>query len=158
MMEELKARWYLFKITYRGSNSYMIEASDCVFNYRPNTPTGNLLEKEIDKHHDIKLYEEELERRYPNLKFNKIDVYVKANGVFTGYTMDPSDKNMFSNLGVLDRECQLITEQPCKYTLCVLCQGVVPHDYVAMKCLGGVACKFCEATGAGLPKDAKWNQ
>lgn len=155
-MEDLKYRWFLFKIKDNGNYRYTIEANDCVFNYNPMSSVAKEVEERIDKYHDQKLYESELEKRYPNLKFNKIDVYVKANNVFTGYVMDPDDKEMFNKLNALNQECQLIAEQPEKYTLCSYCRGVIPHDYVSARFFGGIVCKHCEACGTKIDKENQW--
>lgn len=156
-MEDLKYRWFLFNIKDNGNFIYTIEADDCVFCYNPRLSSSVEMEKMIDNYHDQKMYEAELGKRYPNLKFNKIDVYVKNNNVFTGYTMDPDDKEMFNKLKTLNDECQLIVDQPEKYTLCASCKSVVPKDYVAQKMFGGVVCKYCEATNNLKNKDYKWN-
>lgn len=144
MIESLKNKWPFMKVEEVKDGKFLISDEETLFVYNPNEHKSVLTEELISKRDRENMLNYELMRRYNNLTFKGMDVYVKDNGVFTGFVMSPDDEKLTLHLTRLNEECNLIKEAPEKYTFCCYCQSVIPKDYVYSKVDKGLVCKHCQ--------------
>ena len=143
----MTSRWPLFYIKIEN-NRFVISGNGSIFNLIPDSKTFESTKKLIDKEHARYKTEILLNEKFKGLNFCGMSAYVKKNGVYTGYDINPDVDFSITmrELSIINQEVELIEQDPDKYTFCSYCRTVVPKDYVAGVLYAGVFCKHCEHT------------
>lgn len=143
MVDDLRNKWPFMKVEEIRDGKFLISDAETLFVFNPNDHKSFFTEELIEKRNRENMLNFELMRRYENLSFRGMEVFVKNTDIFTGYIMNHENEDISRELSLLNDEVRLIEEEPTKYTMCSYCQTVIPKDFVYDKIDKGCVCRYC---------------